>query len=97
MIKEMESIVIRPIITEKCTDLREKQNIYTFEVHRDATKHEIKRVIEKLYTVKVEGVRVINTKGKIKTRKMVEGKRKDRKKALVKLKKGDKIPIFEGV
>ncbi|MDD5066535.1 MAG: 50S ribosomal protein L23 [bacterium] len=97
MMKEIETIIIRPIITEKCTDLREKQNIYSFEVLKNVTKHEIMHAIEKMYGVTVERVNLVNTKGKVKTKRFIEGKRPDIKKAYVKIKKGDKIQIFEGV
>ncbi len=97
MEKEIEKIVIRPLITEKCTDLREKNNVYAFEVLKDANKHEVKLAIEKLYGVKVEKVNIVKVKGKVKRRRMIEGKRRDWKKAYVKLKKGEKLSIIEGV
>lgn len=97
MKKTVEEIIFKPLITEKCTDLRDKQNIYCFEVHPQATKHQIAHKIEKLYDVKVERVNLINIKGKRKRRGMILGQRKDRKKAYIKIKQGDKIQIFEGV
>ncbi len=97
MKQDIEKILIRPIITEKGTDLREKNNVYVFEVHRDVNKHQVKLAVEKIYGAKVEKVNIINVKGKVKRRRMIEGKRRDWKKAYVKLKKGEKLAIFEGV
>ncbi len=97
MKQDTDKILIRPIITEKCTDVREKNNVYAFEVHRDANKHQIKFAMEKIYGVKVEKVNILGVKGKRKRRRMVEGKRRDWKKAYITLKKGEKLTIFEGV
>lgn len=97
MEKSIEQIIIRPIVTEKCTDIREAKNVYGFVVHKDATKHEVKNAVKKIYSVAVEKVNIMNVKGKTKRRRMVEGKQRDWKKAYVKLKQGEKLQIFEGV
>ncbi len=89
--------LVRPILTEKSLDLAKTLNKYTFEVKKDAGKFEIKKAIEKKYSVKVINVRIINTLGK-KIRfsaRRIEGRRKNTKKAIVTLDKKDKIDIFE--
>jgi large subunit ribosomal protein L23 len=89
-------IVVRPIITEKSTLLKDAGNQYIFEVQRDANKIEIKKAVEKLFKVKVVSVRVSNMLGKKKRLGRFEGKKSDWKKAVVKLSPKDKITIFEG-
>ena len=97
MKKAIEQIVIRPVVTEKCTEKREAYNIYCFEVLKQATKHEIKNVMKKIYGVNVEKINIVNKKGKVKRRRNIEGQQKDWKKAYIKLKKGEKLQIFEGI
>ncbi|RKZ20011.1 50S ribosomal protein L23 [bacterium] len=94
--KEPREVIIRPVITEKATRLKEL-NQYVFEVHPDANKHEIKKAVEELFKVKVKKVRTINVKGKPARRGRIEGRRKSWKKAIVTLKEGDVINLFEGV
>ena len=89
-------IVVRPIITEKSTLLKDAGNQYIFEVQRDANKIEIKKAVEKLFKVKVVSVHVSNMEGKKKRLGRFEGKKPDWKKAVVKLSPKDKITIFEG-
>lgn len=89
-------IVVRPIITEKGSLLKDTANQYTFEVQRDANKIEIKKAVEKLFKVKVVSVHVSNMEGKKKRVGRFTGKRPDWKKAVVKLNPKDKITIFEG-
>ena len=89
-------IVVRPIITEKSTLLKDAGNQYIFEVQRDANKIEIKKAVEKLFKVKVVSVHVANMEGKKKRLGRFEGKKPDWKKAVVKLSPKDKITIFEG-
>jgi len=89
-------IVVRPIITEKSTLLKDAGNQYIFEVQRDANKIEIKNAVEKLFKVKVISVHVSNMEGKKKRLGRFAGKKPDWKKAVVKLSPKDKITIFEG-
>ena len=97
MTKEPRTIVRRAMISEKGTQLREKQNGYLFEVARDANKIEIKRAIEAIFNVKVDAVRTIRVHGKPKRQGRYAGHRPDWKKALVTLKKGQTIELFEQV
>lgn len=89
-------IIIRPIITEKSTNLKDTSNQYAFEVRRDANKIEVKKAIEKLFKVKVLSVRMINMEGKKRRIGRFLGKRRDWKKAIVRISPEDKIQIFEG-
>ena len=97
MSKEPRSIVRRAMISEKGTQLREKQNGYLFEVARDANKIEIKRAIESIFNVKVDSVRTIRVHGKPKRQGRYAGHRPDWKKAIVTLVKGHSIELFEQV
>jgi large subunit ribosomal protein L23 len=97
MIREPRTIVRRAMVSEKGTRLREKQNGYLFEVARDANKIEIKRAVESIFSVKVSSVRTIRVHGKPKRQGRFAGHRPDWKKALVTLKKGDSIELFEQV
>lgn len=93
----MKQVLIRPILTEKTINLAETQKQYTFEVSLNATKDEIRKAVENKFEVKVTDVKVINILGKIKRfgafRK--PGKRKDIRKAIVKLAGKDTIDLFE--
>ena len=91
--------VIRgPLITEKTTLLKEDGRTLCFKVARAATKSEIRRAVEQLFSVKVTSVRTISMRGKMKRYGRFEGKRPDWKKAFVTLRKGEKmIEFFEGV
>jgi large subunit ribosomal protein L23 len=91
-------IIRRPLVTEKSTILRETTNIIAFEVDPKANKIQVKDAVEKLFNVKVEEVRLFNVRGKMKRMGRFEGKRRDWRKAYVRLKAGEKAPDFiEGV
>ncbi|MCM8786389.1 MAG: 50S ribosomal protein L23 [Candidatus Omnitrophica bacterium] len=86
-------IVKSPIITEKATNLT-KENKYIFSVDRKANKNQIKKAIEEIYKVKVEKVYIVNVKEKKRRyRFYIEGYKSGYKKAIVKLKEGEKIAI----
>jgi large subunit ribosomal protein L23 len=86
----MYEVLRRPLITEKSTLLQEKQRSVCFEVHRDATKPEIKKAVETLFGVKVQDVRVANVHGKVKRQGRYVGRRPDWKKAYVTLREGER-------
>ena len=94
--KNIYSIIKRPLFTEKGGNLKEEQNKILVEVSKDANKIDIKKVIEEIFKVKVEKVATINTQGKWKRQGRSLGKRPDRKKALLTLKKGEKLDFVEG-
>jgi len=91
-------IIRRPLVTEKSTTLREEGNVIAFEVDTNANKIEVKKAVEELFKVKVEEVRIFNIRGKMKRMGRWVGKRRDWRKAYVRLKDGEKAPEFvEGV
>jgi len=90
-------IIKRPLITEKTSIQKEAHNQVSFEVDRRANRIEIKRAIEDIFKVRVAGVRTMQVIGKMKRRGRIEGKRRDWKKAVVRLMPGERIDFFEGV
>ena len=88
------AVIRRPLITEKSTLLKETQRTLVFEVHRDATKPEIRKAVETLFDTKVADVRVARVHGKTKRQGRHAGRRPDWKKAFVVLKKGEKMVEF---
>ncbi len=89
-------IIIKPLITEKSTIIKEEQQHYCFEVAKHANKYQVKKAIENIFQVKVESVRVANIRGKVKRLGRNIGKRPNWKKAYVKLKEGEKpIDFFK--
>ncbi len=91
-------IIRRPLVTEKSTILREEGNVIAFEVDPNANKIEVKKAVEELFKVKVAEVRLFNVRGKMKRMGRWAGKRRDWRKAYVRLKEGEKAPDFiEGV
>jgi large subunit ribosomal protein L23 len=87
-------VILAPVVSEKSYSLLDN-NSYTFLVHRDANKTEIRQAVEAIWDVKVVGVNTINRKGKVKRFRFQTGRRPDSKRAIVKLAEGDKIEIFE--
>ena len=90
-------IIKRPLITEKTSIQKEMNNQLTFEVDRRANRIEIKQAIETVFKVRVSDVKTIQVRGKIKQRGRIIGKRRDWKKAIVKLMPGERIDFFDGV
>jgi len=94
---DAQRVIRRPLITEKATKLKDASNTVCFEVDRDANKIEVRRAVEKLFSVKVLDVRVANREGKWKRMGRFVGQRKAWKKAWVRLAPDQKIEFFEGV
>jgi large subunit ribosomal protein L23 len=94
---ELDKVLLKPMITEKTTTLREKQNKYVFIVDKDADKITIARAVKEMFDVTPVSVNVINCKGKKKRVRYKIGTTASKKKAIITLKQGDKIGIFEGV
>ena len=92
----LHQTIVRPLITEKSSAAYQDRGEYTFEVHPDATKPQIRSAIEQLFGVKVTGVWTSNVRGKEKRMGKTVGRRRNWKKAIVKLREGDTIEIFEG-
>ena len=91
-------VILKPVVTEKSMAIMES-NKYTFLVHPDATKVQIKQAVEKMFEgVKVDTVNTMNYKGKLKRRGYTKGKTRARKKAIVALKPGsEQIELFQGM
>lgn len=92
---EYTDIIIKPVLSEKTTELRE-QGKYVFKVDPRATKIQIKEAVRRLFSVKVDNCTVINVRGKNRRLRYKEGKTSSWKKAVVTLAKGETIKIFEG-
>jgi len=95
--RDPRKIIRMPLVSEKSTNMRIKENKYVFKVDKKANKLEIKRAIEELFKVKVEDVTTMMMYGKPKRLGRFEGRRPDWKKAIVRVKKGETIELFETV
>ncbi|MFQ6094307.1 MAG: 50S ribosomal protein L23 [bacterium] len=88
-------IILRPLLTEKSTKMKEATNTVAFVVDRRANKIEIKRAVQKMFDVRVKNVRTMVVHGKVKRMGRFEGRRPDWKKAVVTLKEGETIDFLE--
>jgi large subunit ribosomal protein L23 len=89
-------IIKRPLDTEKLDRLRDRENKFSFEISMKANKTEVKQAIEQLFKVKVVDVKTAIVRGKFRRIGRSEGQRSNWKKAIVTLKEGDAISLFEG-
>ena len=95
---EYANILLRPLVSEKATMVKDAANQVVFFVHPEANKIEIAKAVEKAFSVSVEGVRVVKRRSLARSRMgKVKGRIAGYKKAYVTLAKGDKIEFFEGV
>jgi large subunit ribosomal protein L23 len=92
---EARQILIAPVVSEKSYSLIEG-NKYSFRVHDKAHKTQIRQAVEELFDVTVEGVNIVKVRSKPKRRGLTRGRKPGWKKAIVQLREGDKIDIFEG-
>ena len=88
-------VLIAPVVSEKSYSLIE-DNKYSFRVHEKAHKTQIRQAVEELFEVKVEAVNIVKVPSKPKRRGFSQGKKPGWKKAVVRLRAGDRIEIFEG-
>jgi large subunit ribosomal protein L23 len=88
-------VLIRPVVSEKSYE-QITQNKYTFKVHKDAHKTQVRQAVEELFDVTVVAVNILKVQPKPKRRGLTRGIRPGWKKAVVQLKAGDSIEIFEG-
>ncbi len=95
--KAARDIIVRPLLTEKGAALKDRGNKYLFQVDRRANKIEIKEAIEEIFEVHVTSVRTVHIPGKRKRMGRFEGTRPDWKKAIVTIREGETIELFEGV
>lgn len=94
--KNIYTIIKKPLLTEKGANLKEQENKILVEVQKDSNKLDIKRAVEEIFKVKVEKVATITTNGKWKRQGRSMGQKPDRKKAIITLKKGEKLDFIEG-
>jgi large subunit ribosomal protein L23 len=92
--KDHRDVIIAPVVSEKSYSLLDEGR-YTFIVHPSSNKTEIKQAVEAIFGVKVDSVNTLNRKGKTKRFGVRYGKRKDTKRAIVTLREGESIDIFE--
>ena len=93
---EPSQVIIRPVVSEKSYVLAANDK-YTFRVHPDAHKTQIRQAVESLFDVKVVEVRTMSVKSKPKRRGLINGRTRRWKKAVVQVRPGDTIPIFQGL
>jgi large subunit ribosomal protein L23 len=90
----IHEVILRPVVTEKGVTAKDEHATLCFEVARDANKTQVKQAVEKLFKVKVAGVRTSNLDGKMRRRGRFAGYKANWKKAYVKLQDGEKVPDF---
>ena len=95
--RDHRDVIIAPIVSEKSYGLLDA-NVYTFKVHSEASKPEIRDAVQSIFGVRVVKVNTLNRKGKTKRnrRTWTQGRRPDTKRAIVTLAEGDRIELFEG-
>ncbi len=91
------NVLKRPVVTEKTSENRESANQYAFEVAVDANKIQIRKAVEEIFGVRVTNVQTMNMRGKVKRFRRGLGKRNNWKKAIVTVRDGEMIDLFEGV
>jgi large subunit ribosomal protein L23 len=94
--RDARQVVLRPLLTEKSTTLKDAHNHVAFQVAPDANKVEIRRAVEQIFRVRVRDVRTMVVLGKVKRMGRYQGQRPSWKKAVVTLAPGDKIELLEG-
>ena len=92
--RDPRDVILRPVVSEKSYGLLD-EGVYTFVVHPSANKTEIRQAVEEIFRVEVTNVNTLNRKGKRKTHRRTIGRRPDTKRAIVTLKAGDRIDLFE--
>jgi large subunit ribosomal protein L23 len=95
-VKDPRDVILKPVVSEKSYGLLDS-GVYTFVVHPDSNKTEIRQAVESIFNVRVANVNTLNRKGKRKRnrRQATFGKRPDTKRAIVTLAGGDRIELFE--
>jgi large subunit ribosomal protein L23 len=93
---DASQVILRPVVSEK-SFVQAEIGKYTFRVHADAHKTQIRQAVEQLFDVRVRDVRTVSVKSKPKARGAYRGRTRAWKKAIVQLQPGDTIPIFQGL
>ena len=89
-------VLLAPVVSEKSYAQIEASNTYSFRIHPDAHKTQVRQAVEELFGVKVENVNIAHVRPKPKRRGVIKGTKPGWKKAIVQLREGDTIEIFEG-
>jgi large subunit ribosomal protein L23 len=92
----LHEIIVRPVVTEKSSAAFQARKEYTFEVHPEANKFQIRAALEKLFDVKVTDVRTMQVRRQAVTRGRTRGTTARWKKAIVTVQDGQSLPVFEG-
>ena len=92
---DVTQVVLGPVVSEKSYG-GTADGLYTFRVHKDAHKTQVRQAVEELFDVKVTAVNIVKMPAKPKRRGMIKGTRPGWKKAIVQIREGETIPIFEG-
>jgi large subunit ribosomal protein L23 len=95
VLSDPRQVVLAPVVSEKSYN-QITDGVYTFKVHGDAHKTQVRQAIESLFGVHVVDVRIVNVPAKPKRRGMIRGSRPGYKKAIIVLRPGDSIELFEG-
>lgn len=95
--RDPRHVIVRPVVTERSTELADDRGAYTFIVNKDANKIEIKKAVETLFDVKVKDVRTANYRGKWRRVGQAYGQKAAYKKAVVTLAEGQRIDVYEGI
>ncbi len=93
---DLHQVIVRPVVTEKSSAAYQLQKAYTFEVHPEASKHQIRAALESLFGVNVTDVRTMQVRRHAVARGRFRGTTARWKKAVVTLKDGQTLPVFEG-
>lgn len=93
---DLRQVIVKPLVTEKSSAVYQLQKSYTFEVHPESSKHQIREALEKLFDVNVTGVRTMQMRRNAVTRGRTRGTTARWKKAVVTLRDGQTLPVFEG-
>ena len=88
-------VLLAPVVSEKSYELIEQRK-YSFRIHPDAHKTQVRQAVEELFDVKVQGVNIVKVQPKPKRRGLTRGRKPGWKKAIVQLREGESIEIFEG-
>lgn len=94
LVLEPHQVILRPLVTEKGVHRSDRLNAYTFEIHKQATKIDVRTAVETLFNVKVVGVRTQNRKGKLRRTKFRIGHTKPSKRAIVTLAEDSRIDFY---
>ena len=88
-------VLLAPVVTEKAYSAVDERK-YSFRVHPDAHKTQVRQAVEELFNVRVQGVNIVKVQPKPKRRGLIRGQKPGWKKAIVQLREGETIEIFEG-